>query len=230
MTEDDWARCIQPQTMLEFLRDTGRASERKLRLFAVECCRRAARLDPRAAETFLPTAEAWANGQVDAVELRRVLEAAHVPFLLSLGIAERTPAEVAEWAVEEAISLAYDAGLSPEVREFHKLLDCVLPDFDQPHCQAAAQEERTAQAADLRDLLGPLPFRPVAFSPAWRTPTVLALATALYQERRFGDLPILADALEEAGCDNEEILGHLRQQGGGHVLGCWALDRVLGKE
>jgi hypothetical protein len=109
-------------------------------------------------------------------------------------------------------------------------MDCVLPDFDQPYCHAAADEERRAQAADLRDLFGPLPFRAVWVKPSWRTPAVLALATAIYEESRFEDLPMLADALEEAGCDNEEILGHLRQPGQGHCRGCWCLSLVLGKE
>ncbi len=53
--------------------------------------------------------------------------------------------------------------------------------------------------------------------------------TTIYEERRFDNLPILADALEEAGCDNPAILGHLRQQGQVHVRGCWCLDAVLGK-
>jgi hypothetical protein len=90
---------------------------------------------------------------------------------------------------------------------------------------------------------------PAAF---WLTPLVTSIATTIYQERTFDDLPILADALEDAGCDNERLLGHLRrrtkghvqacgtqyrgcapdcpQQIGPHVRGCWALDLVLGKE
>ena len=73
------------------------------------------------------------------------------------------------------------------------------------------------------------PFRPVVFGPAWRTPSVLAVAQTIYAERRFGDLPILADALEEAGCNDPSILTHFRT-GGEHVRGCFALDLVLAKE
>jgi hypothetical protein len=72
------------------------------------------------------------------------------------------------------------------------------------------------------------PFRPVAFDPSWRTSTVLALATGIYDEKAFDRLPILADALQDAGCDSEEILNHFRQPGV-HVRGCWALDLILGK-
>ena len=71
------------------------------------------------------------------------------------------------------------------------------------------------------------PFRPVAFDPAWRTETVVALATAIYAERAFDRMPILADALEEAGCDHVDILTHCRGPGP-HVCGCWVVDAVLG--
>jgi hypothetical protein len=80
----------------------------------------------------------------------------------------------------------------------------------------------------LRDLIGN-PFRPPRYDPAWRTADVLALARAAYDSREFVALPILADALADAGCDDGDILGHLRGPGP-HVRGCWALDLVLGKD
>src|SRR5207245_1142285 len=89
-------------------------------------------------------------------------------------------------------------------------------------------QEGLAQGAILRDIFGPLPFRPVVLEPAARTPGLTALAHTIYEDRRFQDLPILADALEEAGCTNTDILTHLRQPGE-HVRGCWVLDLVLGK-
>ncbi|MBL8795582.1 MAG: hypothetical protein JNM56_16875 [Planctomycetia bacterium] len=73
------------------------------------------------------------------------------------------------------------------------------------------------------------PFRPVTVDSAWRTPTVVSLATAIYAERAFGRLPILGDALEDAGCTNVDLLNHCRQPGD-HVRGCWAVDAVLGRE
>ena len=86
-----------------------------------------------------------------------------------------------------------------------------------------------AKRADLlRDIFGN-PFRPVAFDPAWRTSTALAIANGIYDDRAFDRLPILADAIQDAGCENEDILSHLRSDGP-HVKGCWALDLVLGKE
>ena len=92
--------------------------------------------------------------------------------------------------------------------------------------------ERAQQAGLLRDIFGPLPFRKVTLSPSllrWHDCTVVKLAQAIYESRSFGDLPILADALEDAGCDNEAVLTHCREQGGVHVPGCWLLDLLLQK-
>ena len=72
------------------------------------------------------------------------------------------------------------------------------------------------------------PFRPVGFDPAWRSETVVALTNGIYTDRAFDRLPILADALQEAGCDNADILNHCRGDGP-HVRGCWVVDLVLGK-
>jgi hypothetical protein len=73
------------------------------------------------------------------------------------------------------------------------------------------------------------PFRPVAVDPAWRTPDVITLAEGIYADRASDRMPILADALQDAGCDNEDVLSHCRG-GGPHVRGCWVVDLVLGKE
>jgi hypothetical protein len=88
--------------------------------------------------------------------------------------------------------------------------------------------ESQAQAHLLRDIFGN-PFRPVRVDPSSLTPTVTALAQTIYTDRTFDTMPILADALEEAGCTNDDILAHCRG-GGEHVRGCWVMDLVLGKE
>jgi hypothetical protein len=74
------------------------------------------------------------------------------------------------------------------------------------------------------------PFRPVTFSPEWRADTAVALARQIYESRDFGAMPILADALQDAGCANEDILSHCRDPKQVHVRGCWVVDLVLGKE
>jgi hypothetical protein len=92
------------------------------------------------------------------------------------------------------------------------------------------QKKRLCDLA--RDIFGN-PFRPVAINPAWlawNDRTVPKLAQAIYDERAFECMPVLADALEESGCDNKELLSHCRQQRAIHVRGCFVLDLLLGKE
>ena len=90
---------------------------------------------------------------------------------------------------------------------------------------------RVDQADLLRDIFDSLPFRPLpALDAAWllgNDGAAKNLAETIYQERRWEDLPILADALEEAGCDRLDVLAHLRGPAP-HVRGCWAVDHCLG--
>jgi hypothetical protein len=82
----------------------------------------------------------------------------------------------------------------------------------------------------LRDIVGN-PFHTVEVAPSlfhWENGTLVKIARAIYEERRFQELPILGDALEDAGCNDTRILEHCRQPDE-HVLGCWALDLILGK-
>lgn len=102
---------------------------------------------------------------------------------------------------------------------------------DQQKAVGAKKEEREIQTLNLKDIMGN-PFRPVATDPtwlSWHDGPVPRIAQAIYAERRFADLPILADALEEAGCNNADILSHCRSNGQ-HVRGCWVVDLILGKQ
>jgi hypothetical protein len=85
------------------------------------------------------------------------------------------------------------------------------------------------QATFLRDIFGN-PFRPVSFLPEWRTDTAVALARQMYESRDFGAMPILADAFQDAGCDNEDVLSHCRETSQGHIRGCWVVDLVQDKK
>lgn len=82
--------------------------------------------------------------------------------------------------------------------------------------------------ATLRDIFGN-PFRPAAFPPSWRTDTAVTLARQMYDARDFGAMPILADALQDAGCDDDDVLNHCRDTNASHVRGCWVVDLVLGR-
>jgi hypothetical protein len=90
-------------------------------------------------------------------------------------------------------------------------------------------QETAVQVALLRDTFAN-PFRPVTFSPLWRTGTAIALARQMYESRDFSAMPILADALQDAGCDNDDILTHCRGTSAMHMRGCWVVDLVLCKQ
>jgi hypothetical protein len=96
------------------------------------------------------------------------------------------------------------------------------------NCRCCIPTHYDFQAVLIRDIVGN-PFRPVAFDAAWRTSTATALARQMYESRDFGAMPILADALQDAGCDNEDVLNHCRDANATHVRGCWVVDLVLGK-
>ncbi len=92
----------------------------------------------------------------------------------------------------------------------------------------AVAYEQDMQSCLLREILSN-PFVPTSLDPAWQKPDVLIMARAIYEERAFDRLPRLAEALEDAGCTDPDILGHLRQPGL-HVRGCWTIDLLLGNE
>jgi hypothetical protein len=87
--------------------------------------------------------------------------------------------------------------------------------------------------ADLLRCLFSNPFRPApSVNPAWlkwHNSAVVKLAQGIYADQSFDRLPILADALEEAGCDDPDMLDHLRGPTP-HARGCWVVDALLGKE
>ena len=91
------------------------------------------------------------------------------------------------------------------------------------------KNEELHQCTLLRCIFG-TPFQGSPLKePKWRTDTVTGIAQAIYDDRAFDRLPVLADALEDAGCDDRELLDHCRS-GEEHVRGCWAVDLLLGKE
>jgi hypothetical protein len=102
-------------------------------------------------------------------------------------------------------------------------------DYQRGRTPGPDEAEFAAKGQLLRDIFGN-PFRPVAFSPEWRTDTAVALARQMYDSRDFSAMPILADALQDAGCDNDGILNHCRDPKQIHVRGCRVIDLVLGKE
>jgi hypothetical protein len=204
MTEADWLTATGPQPMLAFLARAG-ASERKFHMFATACCRRVGHL-------------LGGRSLGTAYEVRPVpdgslpksgTDALYGDNLACLNLLDGVAWEVAANALSE----------------LRRAVRLVSPPADE-------RKEYRAQAVLLRCVFGN-PFRPVpSLAPsvlAWDGGTLRKLAAAIYAERAFGRLPILAEALEDAGCTDADVLGHCRG-GGEHVRGCWVVDLVLGKE
>jgi hypothetical protein len=243
--EVEWLLCDEPQKMLAFLGrevviladqgppELGAArrrhllrltTRRKAGLFACACSRRLWPVfkDERS-RNAVQTTERFLDGHVEYGQLWRAAreaEATRDAIKTHPGDADRMAAQIARAAAIAAMKTAWlhveaAAAESAEAATWAGLFPTLADAFKD-------------QVALLRDIWGN-PFRPVEVAASQRTPAVLALATAIYDDRRFEDMPILADALEEAGA-GEEILGHLRQQEPGHVRGCWCLDLVLGRE
>jgi hypothetical protein len=219
MTEAEWLNGTDPEAMLDILRNTGKVSDRKLRLFAVGCCRKVwHHLKDARSEWTVEVLERWVDGQASHQEL--------VDAHRSAWQAWGTPART---AVSDAS--AVECGLYQAAIAANHAAWAVS---DGPRA-----DERKAQAVLLRCVIGN-PFHLVpTIEPsllAWNDGIVKRLAEAAYEERQLpagtldqARLGVLADALEEAGCIDEELLGHLRGPGP-HVRGCFVLDLLLNKE
>lgn len=124
----------------------------------------------------------------------------------------------------------YERGVITRVEWRNKLIDNSFEAADRAArgdpavWQLRAEWERALAL----ELVGQNPFRPVVFDPSWRTETVVALARGMYEARDFGPMPVLADALEDAGCDQPDVVGHCRDRRIAHIRGCWVVDGVLG--
>jgi hypothetical protein len=247
MTEVEWGSCPQVHLMLIELRrkeSPRKWSTRKARLFAVACCRRVWHLlDSPADRRAVEVAEEVAEKEQRLSDLRESHEAAGITdlgpdherltrgwcyksrpewdwcFGLAVSPQGRRVCRVARWA-----STPTPWGRPGETANDARVLLFFRTGLD------TAKAEGLAQCELLRDNVGP------AICPAgqggWHRGyggTVRRLAEAIYEERAFDHLPILADALEEAGCSDETLLGHLRGPGL-HMRGCWAVDLILGKE
>ena len=221
MTERKWLTgSSDPQAMLAFL--SGRASDRKFRLYAAACCRRIWEQIPEPrSRAAVEAAEQHADGFIDNSALTTAwCAAAEVLKKLMKRHPIRKGKHPARDAAFGAMTVAF-----PEA--FRAAEGCAAMARSLDPTPAAEKAEAKWQCAVLRDLFGN-PFRPLVAEPRWLTANVVELACTIYEERAFERMPILADALMDAGCDNEEMLEHCRGEGP-HVRGCWVVDLVLGK-
>jgi hypothetical protein len=222
MTEEEWLESNRPLAMLRHLLEgPARQAGRKFRLFACSCARR------------LP--------EFTAPPDRRIRDALRVAERYAEGTATRRDLERARWAVQEmAVSAArrsrgaQDAVLrtTPPAAGLLRPAELALALTAENDAEAAWRlaeaavgDETWSPGELLREFFGN-PFRPAVLPHGWsrwNDGVVAGLARQIYEEQRWADLPVLADALEEAGCSDETILGHCRSAGG-HRRGCWVLD------
>jgi hypothetical protein len=218
MTEAEWLACADPTPMLEFLRD--RVSARKMRLFAVACCRRMWHLlaDERSRKA-IEFAESNADGVVPQWLCCEAADAAYEAADAS-GPDDNDPNEDEAWP--ERHHAAFLAA--------HVLDEPAFFYVDGYFRYSTVRRGYEEDAGLFRDIIGN-PFRLASIQPEWlvlNDGTVVRLAQAIYEARAFDRLLILADALEDAGCDNADILEHCRQPGP-HVRGCWVIDLLTGR-
>jgi hypothetical protein len=223
MTRKAWNACYDPLAMLCFL--SGRASGRQFRLFATACAR------DEFANGTIPVGECPPERMPQyyaAIEAAEAFADGGPPF-------RHSPAYngVFHWAAQPVCDVITDEdvahaalGFNADVGLWTTPIEKIVPEM--------IRRYRTHPAHYLRDVFG-FVFHEAPLNPACRTPTVLALAQAAYEDRLIpvghlhqDRLAVLADALEDAECADADLLGHLRSARP-HVRGCWALDLVLGK-
>jgi hypothetical protein len=217
VTEQDWLTCTDPKPMLDFIQP--RASERKLRLFLVACARLGwDRLPPGEMREAVEVAERYADGLATDDERQRL---SNRMWSIPVEYGREVGGNWFTARPREDVS-AYMAAMGAVGR-----MTCGRV-TSRPTWESGAWTTGPRQPDLLRDIFGPLPFRSVAVSPQWFTDDVISPARRMYESRDFGAMPILADALQDAGCDSEDIFDHCRSEGP-HCRGCWVVDLLLGK-
>ncbi len=249
MTEQEWLECFDSEQMLESL-----SGDRKLRLFAVGYCRLTwEMLIHKCSQEAVEVAERFADNLATEQELSLAYDT-----VKNMTWNPQNPRRfdqddggtAGDWAGSAAGDTANPtawwaafgvARFSSWATALTGVTTGLLPAAAKRAAEAAAERAcwssatalalysaKERQCGLLREIFGN-PFRPVTIDPRWLTSTVVDSATAIYQERAFERMPILADALTDAGCNNEEIIAHCRSEAV-HVRGCWVVDLLLGKE
>jgi hypothetical protein len=228
MTEAEWLACEDPELLVIYIVNLeGRVPSRKMRLFACACCRRLWRKIPdRPCKTAVEVAEHFADAKISRRSLAAIAAEAE-QFRVS-NYEDNSPLHRAAagacstvWPIRNQTE-AFDVGTQAS-RWMRGIAD------------EGEKQESLAHCRWMREIFGN-PFKPASIESGWLTPSVTALAQTAYDERLLPSgeldtarLAVLSDALEDAGCTDADILGHLRDAGP-HVRGCWVLDLLLGRK
>jgi hypothetical protein len=237
MTEEEWLTAQISDLLLHFIEP--KVLDRKLYYFDTACARRIAPLLVFPASSHaVEVLERFAEGQCgkdvfaelsyDVEGAAFCAEAGDIPWLDAI---EQLP-----------ISVLTELAANPNlpVESTQRLIISAAYFIDRIFSPVPAKRRfRDPQPSSTGSYFQPVslvhevfgnPFRTVKFKKAWRTDTALSLARQMYESRDFGAMPILADALQDAGCDNDDVLNHCRDPKQVHVRGCWVVDLVLGKK
>lgn len=228
---------LDPKTSKEwmlsriYIDSSGIKLDRKLQLFAVACGRRVWSALKNEEKKVFEAAEMFADGEIDSKSLDVARESVYARrYSLLLRRPSASPGRsAAYYAAEKGDDQSPRTPHPYESSAFH-----VAHIFKN---DSENDKQNIEQALYLKDIFRNPFIAPIIIDPAWRTSTVNNLAEAAYEDRSVINgqldklsLNALADALEDAGCDNEEILDHLHNPKYEHVRGCWCLDLILQKE
>lgn len=222
LTERGWLRTLTPRSAVIEL---AKGSRRQCRLFACACVRLCwDYLTEPAGRRLIEVAEAYTDKRARRRELTAIVRAAQLELMLRPALL-RPPSTVALGAaVWTGIAAEHCYGAA-RVAELTAQCLAAAADSDTPGRQRAMTRVHRAVRAVMHDVFAN-PFRPVRLDPRWRTADVLGLARGIYEDQAFDRLPLLRDALMDAGCADDQVLGHCDRPV--HVRGCWLVDRILG--
>ena len=241
MTEAEWLLCEDPLLLLRYL-DTSRPPElrppastlnhqwdrphvgmdRRFRLYSCLCCRSVwGHIPEEVSKEAVVAVEELLEGQ-------RTCQETYADFIASSRVESqpdgRQRSDQGYWVVKYLGRAFYKLTAAGGAIDLSVRVRHILAANESGTLPLSAI--LTQQVGWIRDIFGN-PFRPVTFPNSWLTEHTVGIASRMY-DRDFAAMPILADALEEAGCDNADILTHCREPGT-HVRGCWVVDLVLGK-
>jgi len=212
MTEEEWLGAIEPYNLVTSAFLHKWTHPRAPRLLACAACRLAwNRFTDTRSQDAIEVAEQYADGKVTLKALAAAHKAARTAYQ------EARPRTTDRWLC----STAADTARPRNVISAMESVVMTISGSDQATLNDVV-------LSMIHDVFHRRMFRPITFLPEWRTSTVLALAQGIYDERAFDSMPILADALQDAGCSNEDILNHCRSETV-HTRGCWVIDLLTGR-
>lgn len=239
MTRAEWLESTEPCSMLEYVLK-GKLAERKLRLFSCACCRIRNHANPLdGIEDLIDLAERCADGLATRREVAERADLVANPDFF--------PAELwgsvwlhstLGWNDPFISAIAVGPVLVPaDAPLFARLLRCIAGNPYPRESSGRSWWGSTILLGMVKLFAGSPYYTPpqevealptFPFDSGWCTSTVAAIARGIYESRDFSPMPLLADALQDAGCENDDILNHCRSAGP-HARGCWVIDLILGK-